>query len=403
MRRLALAFVFGLAFATPAFALDTTSYRYERPLKTMGEKPIWFVPDRAMYGHAQIGFGDLRILDTAGNQVPWRILPRPRSPRPVAVRVINAGRQGNVGVALLDLGSRRRLRDRLDLDIPDTGFVSRVEVLGTDDRRTLTHLSTSVIYDVKGAEGSARSTVVTFPPSDFRYLQLRARGLSRIAGATVSGQPPSPRLLGQQAAPSVRTVGRTTRVDLDLTYPKVPVDELDVSARTPRYDRAVTVEASNNGKLWVPLASARIYRFRDSVPTGLDRVPTTRISIEGRHRYLRLTIENGDDRALAGIEVVPLAFSRPLLAQGGHPHPLRAYYGDPSAQAPVYDFARLPAPKPTGLAFGSVGQEQRNALFRPPPDTRSFAAKHSGVVTAALALAALAVALGGVLALRRRA
>jgi hypothetical protein len=81
---------------------------------------------------------------------------------------------------------------------------------------------------------------------------------------------------------------------------------------------------------------------------------------------------------------------------------LRAFYGNPSARAPVYDFARLPVPKPTGFAFGSVGPEQRNALFEPPPDTRSFAAKHSGVVTAALVLAALVAALGGALALRRR-
>jgi hypothetical protein len=206
-----------------------------------------------------------------------------------------------------------------------------------------------------------------------------------------------------RVSPRVKNVGRTTRVELDLKYPKVPVDQLDVSAQTPTYDRPVTVEGSNDGKFWVPLASARIYRFPEAVRLAHDRVPATSISIEARHRYLRLTIRNGDDRPLTSIEVAPLAFQRPLLAQGGHPRPLRVLYGEPAARAPVYDFARLPVPKPTELAFGSVGPEQRNAFFQPPPDTRSFAAKHSGVVTAALALAALAVALGGVLALRRRA
>jgi hypothetical protein len=124
VRRLAVALLSGLAFASPAWALDTRPYRYERPLKVpVTDKPIWFVPDRELYGHARIGFGDLRILDSEGNQVPWRILPRPRSPRPVAVGVINAGRQGNAAVSLLDLGRRRRLRDRLELDVPDRGFV----------------------------------------------------------------------------------------------------------------------------------------------------------------------------------------------------------------------------------------------------------------------------------------
>jgi hypothetical protein len=404
VRRLAVVLLAGLVCVSPAWALDTRPYRYERPLKVpVTDKPIWFVPDRELYGHAQIGFGDLRILDSAGHQVPWRALPQPRSPRPVAVSVINAGRQGNAAVALLDLGRRRRLRDRLELDVPDTGFVARVEVLGTDDRRTFTHLSTSVIYDVEGAEGSARSTVVSFPPSDFRYLQLRARGVSRIAGATVSGRAPSPNALGQRTGPSVSTEGRTTRVELDLDYPKVPVDALDVSARTPRYDRPVSIEGSNDGELWQPLASARVYRFRDSVASGLDRVPTTRIRIEGRHRYLRLSIDNGDDRPLRGIDVQPLAYSRPLLAAGGHPRPLRAIYGDPLARPPVYDFARLPVPKPTRFALGSVGLERRNQLFEPAPDTRSFAARHSSVVTVALVLAAMAAAAAGALALRRRA
>jgi hypothetical protein len=175
-----------------------------------------------------------------------------------------------------------------------------------------------------------------------------------------------------------------------------------VSARTPRYDRAVTVEGSNDAKLWHPLASARIFRFRDSVPTGLGREPSTRIPLESRNRYLRLTIQNGDDTALAALDVSPLTFQRPLLAEGGHPLPLRAFYGDPAARAPVYDFARLPVPRPSGFALGSLGPETRNALFEPPPDTRSFVARHSSLVTAALALAALCVAAGGALALRRR-
>jgi hypothetical protein len=73
------------------------------------------------------------------------------------------------------------------------------------------------------------------------------------------------------------------------------------------------------------------------------------------------------------------------------------------ARPPVYDFARLPVPKPTRFALGSLGAERRNQLFESPPDTRSFAARHSSVVTVALVLAAVAAAAAGALALRRRA
>ena len=400
MRRLTVALLAGLAFAGSAWALDTAGYKYERPLEAVGDRPISFTPDRSMYGHAQTDFSDLRIIDGAGEQVPWRRLPQPRAPRPVAVSVLNAGRQGNAAVALLDLGPRRKLRDRLELDIPDSGFVGRVRVSGTDDRRTFTHLSTSVVYDIEGAEGRARSTVVTFPPSDFRYLQLEARGVSRIDGATVSGRDSSPKAMVLTTTARVENTGRATLVLVDLEHPKVPVDEIRVSAGTPQYDRPVTVAGSNDGQNWVPLASGRVYRLPE--PRSGKRTSGTTIRIDGRHRYLRLRIENGDDTPLETIQVTTLAFSRPLLVEGGHVR-LRVFYGDPFARAPVYDFARLPIPKSTVFGRGTLGPERSNEAFEAPSDTRSFTARHPNLITVALVIAAMAAAAAGALALRRRA
>lgn len=400
MRRLTVAVLVGLTLASSAWALETQGFQYERPLRAVGERPIVFAPDRPMYGHAQIDFSDLRIIDGAGRQVPWRRLPQPRAPRPVDVSVLNAGRQGNAAVALLDLGPRRQLRDRLELDIPDTGFVGRVQVSGTDDRRTFTRLSTSVVYDIEGAEGRARSTVVTFPPSDFRYLQLKARGISRISGATVSGRGLSPKAQVVTTTARVESTGRATLIIVDLEYPKVPVDEIRVSAGTRQYDRPATVAGSNDGKTWVPLASARVYRLPASAG---NRTSGTSIRIDGRHRYLRLRIENGDDTPLETIQVTTLTFPRSLLVEGGHAGPLRVFYGDPFARAPVYDFARLPVPRSTALALGGLGPERSNQAFEPPPDTRSFTARHTNLITVALVIAAIAAAAAGGLALRRRA
>src|SRR4029450_10758999 len=103
--------------------------------------------------------------------------------------------------------------------------------------------------------------------------------------------------------------------------------------------------------------------------------------VDGRHRYLRLTILNLDDPPLEGIDVVALAQPRPLLVEGGHPRPLRVLYGSSVAPPPGYAFARPPPPK--GRAPGTLGPERRSAAFEPPPDTRSFAARHRGLVTLA--------------------
>src|SRR3954451_9423425 len=106
-----------------------------------------------------------------------------------------------------------------------------------------------------------------------------------------------------------------------------------------------------------------------------------------------------------GLRWRPPARSRALLAEGGHRGPLRVLYGDPLARPPAYDFALLPRSE-LDLAHarvGRLGREAVNASFEPRPDTRSFAAKHPAVVSGTLALAAVVVALGGFLALRRRA
>ena len=146
----------------------------------------------------------------------------------------------------------------------------------------------------------------------------------------------------------------------------------------------------------MPLTAARIFRFPGSASAP--------ISIGAHHRYIRIEIDNGDDAPLRGIEVSAWSRSRALLLEGGHPLPYTVYYGSPRANAPSYDFARLPA-SALGLeraVRGRLGSERENPAFEPPPDTRSFTARNPGLVTAALALAALALGAVGLLALRKR-
>ncbi len=396
MKKALTASVAALVLATTAAAFDTHRFRYERTLAPAGPYPVRFEPDGPLYSHSRAGFADLRILDAAGRQVPWRTLPVEEGPAPAAARVLNAGRQDGRAVALLDFGPARRVRDRIELDVPGAGFVGRVEVSGSDDRRTFTLLSTSVIYDIAGAASHARSTTVVFPPSDFRYLLLRARGISRIDGATALAAPsPAQRVVRRGVVR--RVSANPTRVVLDLRYRHMPVDELYVTAATKRYDREASVAGSNDGRTWTELARTRVFRLTRSVSSPID--------VQARDRFLRVTIFNGDDEPLRGIRLRAVARSRALLVEGGHPGPVHLLYGDPASRPPSYDFVRLPRAE-LGLGRarpGRLGTEVSNPVFEAPPDTRSFSAKHPAVIAAALALAAAVVALGGFLALRRRA
>jgi hypothetical protein len=400
MRRIVLAIALLATGVQPAAAaeVDRADFRSLRPLVAgPGGKPVLVEPDGTLFEHSLPGFADLRIADASGREVAWRPAPNRRSAAAEAVPVLNSGRQGQFAVALLDLGARRRIRDRVVLEVPDRGFVGRAVVLGADDRHgPFTQLSATGIYDARGAQ-PARSTVAVFPPSDFRYLLVRASGISHIAGASVSGARQRPRLLRRTArSVSLRQDGTRTLVTLDLGFRDVPVDELRIAAATARYERPVEVFGSNTRQRFVQLTAARIFRF-----PGSNSAP---ISIGAHYRYLRIEVDNGDDAPLRGIEVSAWSRSRALLLEGGHPPPYTVYYGSSRANAPSYDFARLPAGA-IGVkraVRGRLGSERENPAFKPPPDTRSFAARNPGLVTGALALAALALGAIGLLALRKR-
>ena len=400
MRRAALVGVGALVLAAPAAAgdLDRREFRYGRALRAPSGGPIAFQPDGRLYGHADVGFSDLRIVDAKGTQVPWRSLPEQAPAPPEQVRVLDSGRRGGQAVALLDLGPGHRVHDRVDLAVTGRSFVGRATVLGSDDRRTFTALGSTRIFDLAGAGGRVRSTVVTFPPSDFRYLELRATGVRRIVGATVSGKPQQLVLRAVAARVSVRELDRRTRLLVDLGHAHMPVDQVRITGATRRYDRAVEVEARDAGETrWTLVADGRIFRYYGRTSPAL---------VAGvRARQLRITISNGDDPPLEGLQVEALARPQRILVEGGHPAPLELLYGGRPRSSPDYDYARLPRDVLglDRLRRGSLGPERLVHVFKPAPDTRSFVKKHPVLVDAALALAAATLGVGGFLALRRRA
>jgi hypothetical protein len=377
--------------------VDEGAFRYSRSLEAATDGPVVFEPDARMYGHARAGFPDLRILDAGGNQVPWRSAPTPAavSSRPVAV--VARGRRDGAVTVVLDRGVAHPVIDRAELEIPDGTFVGRVVVSGSASgaEGTYARLSTTQIYAVHGAV-DARSTTAVFPATDYRYLLVRATGVSAITGARVAREPSQTPLEPVASASTRRRRGKTTVVRLDLGFPKVPVDAVRIESTTPSYVRAVRVEGSNDGTSFVTLAHGRVARFPGLV--------LARVVVDAQHRFLRVTVENGDDAPLEGFGVTAEARARPLLLAEAYPQPYRLLYGAATVAAPEYDFEQLPAGA-TGVAHavdGTLGAEAVNDAYETPADTRTFLERNGWITQALLVAGALVVAVAGLLALRRR-
>jgi hypothetical protein len=391
-----LAVIAAVLVLAGAAAPDETKFRYERTLPAPAGVLVAFEPDGVLFFHSKPGFADLRVRDSRGGQVPWRPLPQVEEANQ-SVQVLNSGTRGGAAVALLDLGPSRGLYDRIELQIPTRNFVGRVTVSGSDRRQgPFTRLSSTGIYDIEGAQ-SARSTTAVVPPSDFRFLSLRATGVRHIDGALVTGAGERQRLVGRRYEVRAGGGGQGPKSEylLDFGVPEVPVTELVVSSTSETYERPVLVEGSNTRNRFEVLTQARISRFR-----GSRSAP---VSFLSQFRYLRVTIDNGDDAPLEGVRLEARGPSSAILLEPGHQGPFRLLYGGPEVRAPSYEFARIPAPAPaTVLAPSRLGPEQQNAAFEPPADDRSFGERNPKLIQAALALAAFALLVGGFLALRRR-
>jgi hypothetical protein len=383
--------------ASLASDVETSEFRYTRTLAAPAGAPVVFEPDGAMYGHARVDFPDLRIVDAAGTQVPWRSAPLPEAVPLQPVELVARGRLGDTVSVVIDRGANPEIIDRIVLTVPNREFVGDVEVLGstTGAEASYATLSTTPIYSVKGAF-DARSTTAVFPPTDYRFLLVRASGVSDVTGASVARDPTEPLLVAVPAEVRSTDGARTTVVRLDLGFAKVPVDAIRIRSSTSQFVRSVTVEGSNDRTGFAFLGSGEIARFR-----GVD---LDRIDVAARQRFLRVIIENGDDVPLDALRVTAEAKPRPLLLADGHQPPFTLYYGSRVAQAPAYDFERIPAAA-TGVeraVQGTLGPESVNELFEPPADPRTFFEKNDGIIQGLLVLAAIVVALGGILALRRR-
>ena len=254
--------ILAVTLAALAADVDETQFRYTRTLSAPAGAPVSFEPDGPMYGHSRVEFPDLRIIDAEDTQVPWRPEPTatPVPSQPVAL--VARGRRDGTVTVVVDRGAVRPVIDRIELEIPDRVFVGSVDVQGstTGAEGTYGALSTTQIYSVRGAV-DARSTIAIFPPTDYRFLLVQARGVSDITGASVARDPSRPPLEQVDARSTRRDEPGATIVSLDVGHRRVPVDAVRIDSSTPTYVRQVTVEGSNDGTTFIPLSSSEIARF----------------------------------------------------------------------------------------------------------------------------------------------
>jgi hypothetical protein len=294
---------------------------------------------------------DLRVRDAYGADVPYVLRRRERAaaepPREAALLDLVTTPHGEVRF-VLDAGAGRVQHNRVRLGVREQARNFRVPVrveTSADGRAWQVARESGLIYRLE-AETRARDTSVAYPTSTARWLRVtvgaeRGRALPLAGAALVAAAPErdEERVAASIVERDEESMRRTSRLVIDLRARRA-VDrvELDVAERS--FQRVVLIEAGDDRKTWRWIGGGAL----SAVDTGVvrERRTTARFS-EVATRYLRLIVQNLDERPLTVTGARVFAVRRSIVFEAV---PGRAYvldYGNPRATAPRVDGARPPS------------------------------------------------------------
>jgi hypothetical protein len=378
--------------------------KYFRELRevqvTAPNQQNYFVVDAGMWAHARANLADLRIY-SGDAQIPYALTTEESSAamEQHPARVLNLGAVGNETHFDLDIEGLAEY-DRVQLRLSATNFVATASVDGSEKigQPPTTHLGSFIIYDFS-KERLGSNFVLHLPASTFRYLHVRiSHGVvpKEVLTAQVSYLRESKAVwISAGSCSAVEQRERETVITCNK-LPGTPLSRLlfDVPGESFNFRRTVTV-ADAKGEDLVRGSISRICMETARPPVVAEdlaiQVPCGACKAEETH--LRVTVDNGDDPPLAGLQVLPQTLEQRVYFDPQGHSDLSLYYGDEKLGPPVYDFAKF-FKAADGALPAQLGPELGNPLFQARPDERPWSERHPSVLWIAL-LVAVAV-LGGI-------
>ena len=378
--------------------------------------------DPPLYGATRTSspLADMRITGPDNREVPYFI--RDIAPQSVAksvrVRVLDPvvlpdGRMR----ALLDLGTGPPLiHSRVSLNLQGVNYLRATRVESSTDRTLFGLLAQGAyVFDITTGGPRAVRDWIAYPPTHARYLRVTllpgadGQPLSIVSAKVMTGREPPGRptrtLPLELRAPPGHADGKTL-IDLASLPPGVPLDTLRFDISTSAFVRRVQIHASTRRQAWFSVGGGLIYRVpgRAEPPGPVEESLLTPVN-PGRRPFLRLTIEDGDDRPL-DVRAIhgryrPQEIIFRAVAAGAH----ELYIGRPDDRGPHYDLAaqmRRSAPSDLRTAHvAALGPNPLVTLETPPAATVSWTDRHRFAIEGIIALVVAALLIWTVVLLRR--
>jgi hypothetical protein len=336
-----------------------------------------------VFDGARPDLSDLRLYDGRGRDVPYALRVRRKEDvrRPFAAtefnRTTNADRSAEVS---LDLGESPGEHNEIEVSTPGTAFRRPLRVEGSDDRKSWSTVLDKV-HLVHFEEGGQAVDVRRFKytPSRYRYLRVRiapdpaaANDAPAIASVAVlhevheAGDYRSwPAFVeARQPVPAAEGPGSAWFIRLGENGEAAPCESLTLEVADTEFARPYRLEVANPEEPAQIIASGELRRQ----PSQPDRPLVISFPEVTAHR-LRLVVTDQRNPPLNLTGAHYAAAARQVIFKPGDAQgPLRLYFGNPTAPAPGYDFARtLPATLDPAPAETALGPREKYPDYRPPP------------------------------------
>ena len=252
--------------ATSLLAFEPNEWRQTQALKVPASGLVRVNLPALTLDAAQPDLEDLRIVDAAGNQVPYLIeRPAPEAESTLRPKEFRSTIEGGTTRLVLETGTTAPIAG-VSPETPASQFVKAVEVEGSHDGANWRKLAGGEpIFQLPGGAAKLR---VSFPEGGWKFLRLTVDGRRSDPVPFNGAQLHRARSTAPAEAVSIRIKSRdesfgVTRLALDLGASNLPLASLRIDTSEPLFTRSVTLaipEIAEDGIRERTLGEAVVYR-----------------------------------------------------------------------------------------------------------------------------------------------
>ncbi len=414
-----------IALGCNVFAVDLTRWKYQAEVTiadgTSDYCRLTLTPE--VYDAARLDLADIRLVDSLGEQIPY-VLAKPSDVTQrhcYQLEIINRSMSPDkAAMVTLDFG-KQVLKNSIEVISQGDNFRRAVKIEGSNDNiEFFTLVEQAYVFAVTR---SKRFEQVDLPVNDYRYLRIsvgpmatedKTPVIEKVKASKIEGKFTDRQSVNMERIEYNEDEKSNSSIYVyDLAYRRLPISEITLNVTDDSFYRYVTVEGRDVARRmvkidsedsrqrfrevevpWQGIINDTIYRYTTVDGQKHERLALRFPSDRRVYRYLKITINNYDDRPIVvnSASAKMIANNIVFAAQGNATPAL--YVGSESARAPRYDLTyRLKNPLQIEARMAKLSGVIANPLFGQTPQKQiAWTERHKVLLWLIMAVVVLVLA-----------